>query len=199
MYMATAGVGVGAASISIKDHVQQRGGEDERTFANRDRSMTASKPALAEMLGIDEDSLTDEALGWWIDGLMAVGGLGFLAEMLYNSATQLEDGSKWSYVRMMGGVFGPQVGTTELAYNTAAMGQEQVKNLITGENENSKTRVGMNSLGGRIPVLGGVASIRKALTDTVAGEPKKPGPKKKSSGQGFNASGFGSGFGGKFD
>ena len=198
MYMATAGVGVGAASISIKDHVQQRGGEDERTFANRDRSMTASKPALAEMLGVDENSLTDEALGWWIDGLMAVGGLGFLAEMLYNSATQLEDGSKWSYVRMMGGVFGPQVGTTELAYNTAAMGQEQVKNLITGENENSKTRVGMNSLGGRIPVLGGVASIRKALTDTVAGEPKKPGPKKKSS-SGFNSSGFGSGFGGKFD
>ena len=199
LYMATFGVGAGAASMSLKDKIQMRGGEDEKSFANRDRSMSASKEGLAEILGISEGSMTDDYLGWYVDGLMAVGGLGFLGELLYNSSAQLENG-KYGFVRVLSSVAGPQIGTAELVFDTGSAIREQAMNAMTGSDDNSKTRVATGNLLRRVPVAGGISSVRLNAQDAIAGGKKKPGRKKKGKFDGgFSGSGFSKGFGGGFD
>ena len=198
IYMATAGVGMGAVSMGVKDHLQFRGGEDERSFAGRDRSMTASKQGLAEVLGIEEDSLTDEYLGVWIDGLLAVGGLGFLGEALYNGAANAE--GNFGAMRTLSTLAGPQVGTYEVAFSVGAGLKEQVQNAILDEDENNATRVAARNVLRRVPVGGGVTSAKEALVDKIAGEAQ--GRKKKKSGKfgsGLSSDFNSSEFGGKFD
>ena len=199
-YMLTAGVGAGMVAVGVKDYVQMRGGEDERSAEARKRSLTESKAGLAKVLGVKEGDDLDAALGWYIDGLLAVGGLGLIGELLYNTSAQLDNG-KYGFVRTMSGIFGPQVGTAELAFNVAAGTGQAVSNAVSGEDSNSKIRTALRDVYGRIPVAGriyGGPAGREAFVDAVGGEAKKPGRKKGSgSSKGFGSSKFNStGFGG---
>jgi len=196
-YMLTAGVGAGMVAVGVKDYVQIRGGEDERSAEARKRSLTESRAGLAEVLGVDEGDALDGALGWYLDGLLAVGGLGLIGEMLYNSSAQLDNG-KYGFVRTMSGIFGPQVGTAELAFNVAAGAGEAVSNVVNDEDSNSKIRTALRDVYGRIPVAGriyGGPVGREAFVDAVGGEAKKPGRKSSGGSIGFGGS-KSSGFGG---
>lgn len=199
-YMLTAGVGAGALSVAVKDYVQMRGGEEERSAEVRKRKLTDSRAGLAKVLGVKEGDDLDAALGWYLDGLLAVGGLGLLGEMLYNTSAQLDNG-KYGFVRTMSSVFGPQVGTAELAFNVAAGAGQVVSNQVNDEDSNAKIRAALRDVYGRIPVAGRVYGGpvgREAFVDKFGGEAKKPGRKKSQSKFGsssFNSSQFGgSGF-----
>ena len=179
-YMATAGVGLGMLSIGVKDIAQSRGGEDQKSAEFRER-------ALSNMLPVEEGGDYDERLGWYMEGLMAMGGLGLFAELLYNTTAQLDNG-KYGYVRTMSYVFGPSVGVTEAAFDVAA----GVGEAVAGDDEkNSKMRQGIRTVASRIPVLGGRKDFREGGAD-LAGEARKGGGKAKGFGQGFGGS-FGNG------
>ena len=181
-YMLTAGVGAGAVSVGVKDLVQLRGGEDERSGEVRKRRLTESKAALAELWGVEEGDELDWVLGWYLDGLLAVGGLGIFGEMLYNTTAQIDNG-KYGFVRTMSAVFGPQVGTAELVFNAGAAAGQVASNAYNDEDKNAKIRTSLRDLYGRIPVAGRISggpTGREAFVDAVGGEAKKPGRPKKS-------------------
>lgn len=207
-YMLTAGVGMGAVSVGVKDFVQRRGGEDEKSAELRKRSLVKNREGLSETLGIKEGDDLDAALGWYLDGLLAVGGMGLIGEFLYNSAAQLDNG-KYGFVRTMSGIFGPQVGTAELGFNVLAGTGQGLNNYFSDEEDgpNSKVRTALRDVFGRVPVLGriyGGPIGRENLVDAIGGEAKKPGGRSGGGGSGFGGS-FGSSdfnskkFGGKFD
>ena len=181
-YLLTAGVGLGMVSVGVKDVVQSRGGEDQRSPAFRKR-------ALSKIIPVEEGGDYDERLGWYAEGLMAMGGLGLFAELLYNASAQLDNG-KYGYVRTMSYIFGPAVGTSEAIFDVAA----GVGDAVMGDAEkNGKERQGARQVASRIPVLGGVTAFREGAAD-LFGEQQSGGKKK-----GFGQGGFGGSFGkGKF-
>ena len=207
-YMLTAGVGAGSISVGVKDFVQMRGGDEENSADFRKRSLVKDREKLGEVLGLKEGDDVDAALGWYLDGLLAVGGMGLIGEMLYNTSAQLDNG-KYGFVRTMSGVFGPQVGTAELGFNAVAGAGQATSNFFSDEKDkpNDKIRATLRDLFGRIPIAGrvyGGPTGRETFVDAVGGEAKKPG-RKKGSGEGKFGDGFGSSdfnsnkFGGKFD
>lgn len=183
IYLLTAGVGLGMVSVGVKDLVQSRGGEDQRSPEFRKR-------ALSKILPVEEGGDYDERLGWYAEGLMAMGGLGLFAELLYNSSAQLDNG-KYGYVRTMSYILGPTVGTSEVAFDVSA---GIADGLVGDAEKNSKERQGARQVASRIPVLGGVSAFREGAAD-LFGEAGSGGKKK-----GFGQSGsFGTKFGkGKF-
>ncbi len=185
---ATAGVGVGMVSVGLKDVIQRRGGEDERSAATRERSLTGQFPGLAAALGIEEGDATDEVIGWYLEGLLAVGGLGLIADFFYNSAEQADNGA-YGQVRMLSFLGGPSVSIVTSAYDVAAGGVD----AAFGEAENTgKERQAARAVISRVPVLGGIRDVREGVAD-LFGEPSSGG----SGGGGGRSSGFGSsgGFG----
>ena len=189
-YLVTAGIGLGAASAGIKDLAQGRGedadGNKIRQF--RDRKATDSISYFASLFGIEEDSDTDKVLGWYIEGLMAVGGMGLFAEMLYNSSAQLDNG-KYGFVRTMSGILGPGVSAAEDVYDVSA----GVKDFITEDGSKSGARREMfRSVAGRLPVIGGLHSFREGAAD-LGGKKGGTGKMKAKFGETSFASGKGFG------
>lgn len=179
-YMATAGVGLGMLSVGVKDIAQSRGGEDNKSPELRQR-------AISNMFPVEEGGDYDERLGWYMEGLMAMGGLGLFAELLYNTSAQLDNG-KYGYVRTMSYLLGPSVGVTEAAFDVAA----GVGQATMGDGEkNSKIRQGLRQVASRVPIAGGRKDIRESIAD-LGGEARKGGGKAKGFGQGFGSS-FGKG------
>ncbi len=198
-YMLTAGVGAGSLSVGVKDYVSLRGGDDERSAEFRKRKLTESRAGIAEILGVKEGDDLDAALGWYLDGLLAVGGMGLIGEMLYNTSAQLDNG-KYGFVRTMSAAFGPQVGTAELAFNAAAGAGQVISNKINDEDKNDKIRNTLRDMFGRLPVVGRIAggpTGRETFVDAVGGEAKKAGRPAKGK---LGDSKFGGvEFGGAFD
>lgn len=168
MYMLTAGVGVGALSAGVKDIVQSRGedAEGNKVRRFRDRSFSKNMSYFADLMGVEEDSNTDKLLGWYLEGLLAMGGLGLFVEMFYNTSAQLDNG-KYGFVRTMSGVFGPSVSAAEDAYDVGA----GIKDYITEDGSKTGARREMfRSIASRLPVLGGIQSLREGAAD-LGGKP----------------------------
>jgi len=182
LYMASIGAGLGAAQMAIKDVVQARGGEDERSFDLRERSLSQIAEAMGYDVRLHGD--VDTFLGWYVESFMALGGLGMVAELLYNTASMLDNGS-FGFQRTMGYLFGPTVGTAASAFNVAA----GVTSLIRDEDSNAKLRTAVRETALRVPVAGGIRAFREGATDLIAGEAQRGG----------GGGGFGRGFEGGFD
>ena len=185
IYMMTAGVGLGSASLGVKDLVQSRGGEDQKSVAFRERS--AAKNFGIPLL--EEGGDWDERAGWYLEGLMAMGGLGLFAELLYNSAAQLDNG-KYGFVRTMSYVFGPSFGVAEGVFDVGA----GVKDAVVGDAEkNSKERQAARQIATRVPILGGVRSFRESAADLFGEGGRKSGKSKGFGSTNFGNSNFGKG------
>jgi hypothetical protein len=157
----------GAATLSIKDIVQARGGEDEKSHALRDRKLSNAFGQLE----LNED--TDRLLGWYAESLLVAAGLGLLGDMLYNAAEQADNGA-YGQMRMVSTILGPSVGLISEGMDVVG----GVSSLITGEEATSRRRQAMRTIAGDVPVLGGIRSFREAAAD-LAGEPGKGGRKAK--------------------
>ena len=183
MYMATAGVGAGAISLGMKDIVQQRGGDDERSAEFRKRSLTNSSEALARAFNVREGSDVDKYAGWYIESLMAMGGLGLFAEFFYNAASQADNGA-YGKMRVASAVAGPSFSAVFDSGLTMAAG---ASDFITGEEKTGNKRAALREMARRVPVAGGISDFREGAAD-LGGEPGKPGRK-----GGFGSSPFGKG------
>jgi len=171
-YMATIAPGLGAASMAIKDVVQMRGGEENNEAQVRSRN-------LEKFLGYDEKVHGDknDFMGWYLESMLASGGFGFLAELLHDISSQVDNGA-YGKVRVMSAVGGPSVGTASAAFDVAAGIQAAA---MGGSETGSKERTAVREVARRIPVAGGVSSFREGATDAIAG------PKRERSTGGWNA------------
>ena len=188
LYALTIGAGFGMASMASKDVSQVRGGDDDQSAALRNRNLLKS-------LGYDKKIHGDENdfAGWYLDGLIQMGGLGLLSNMLYDSAQQLDNGA-YGQMRVASTVFGPSVGLFMSGYNVAAGGWDAAGDAMGNESTNSKERQGIRELASRVPVLGGIKGLREGVVDTLAGESEVGQSKSTGSfgSSGFGSSGFGS-------
>lgn len=163
LYLATLAPAMGMTALASKDIIQQRGGEDNRSPELRKRN-------LLKLVGYDKDVHGDEDdfLGWYVEGLMVAGGLGLIADAMFGIATQVDDGA-YGQVRVASLLGGPSVGAG-FAGMTAASG------LLDSEASNAKERSGTQEVVTRIPILGGVRSLRESIVDAVAGKSEKDDP-----------------------
>lgn len=174
VYLLTFGVGAGGAAISTRDLVQSRGGEENDSIALRNRNLSENTTYLYSLLGKiglqpDEGGLADQALGWYVEALLATGGLGMLGELFHNTADQLDNGA-YGRERIWSLILGPSFGTGNQAISVAAGAQQM---LLDNEGKNDKEREAMRAISSRIPIAGGNAAIRNFLVDTIAGESQK--------------------------
>jgi len=186
LYLLTAGVGMGSLSVMTKDVVQMRGGEDEQSMALRERKGSDTNLlglwSIAQGLGAKEGGDADENLGLYIDGLLAVGGLGLFAELLYNASAQMDNGA-YGTVRIASSIFGPSVSAGTGAIDVAT----GLKDYVTGDGETTaKRRAMFRQLAMRFPIGGGVSYFRESAAD-LGGEPTTGGKKSSSS---FGGSSF---------
>jgi hypothetical protein len=168
--MFTMGTGLGAASLATRDLIQGRGGDNrDKEHALRERTLTK----WLEQFGYKGDihGPADEFLGWYIEGFMAMGGLGLLGDIIYNTAAQADNGA-FGAQRMASVVFGPTVGLGFDAYNVVVQGGTAALGNVTGLGgpSNYKERDAMRTITSRIPVIGGFHTVREAAADTLAGE-----------------------------
>jgi len=158
IYLASIGPAFGAVTLSVKDIIQMRGGEENREPALRKRN-------ILKALGYDKDTHGDEDnfLGWYVESMMVMGGLGLMGDIIHSAVTQADNGA-YGQQRMWSTLLGPSFGL-----GNATM---QVGAGITDEkdNSNSKERSAVREMATRIPVLGGNRKFREAVVDATAGE-----------------------------
>ncbi len=163
MYFAGAPV-VGAAVVGAKDVVQGRGGEENREFAVRDRRLEFLKD-----YGISDDEGVAMALGWYRDGLMQMGGLGLIGSLMYDTASQLDNGA-YGAQRITEMLLGPSLGILHDAQTILAGGAQAGGNAIMGEGSNGKPRAAVREIVSRVPLIGQTSSVRETIVDTLAGK-----------------------------
>tara|TARA_R110001606_G_scaffold78348_3_gene181298 strand:- start:15448 stop:24144 length:8697 start_codon:yes stop_codon:yes gene_type:complete len=181
LYFAAFAPALGMAAIGTKDLVQQRGGEDGESAEFRARS--AGK--YGELLGYNADvhGDLDTFLGWYFEGLTAAGGFGLIGDMMHDVASQADNGA-YGVQRAAGTILGPTFGLGASVVNVMGGAKEATLDVwdkgTTGTN--SKQRLATREILGRLPVLGGIKSVKEASVDFFAGE--KTDRKRKSSGWG---------------
>ena len=109
------------------------------------------------MLGATDESMTDRVVQTYWEGLLALGGLGLFGELLYNSASQLDNGAYGS-VRQASLVGGPS-GQHILRRCQRRSGLQVMQPLAT---KTAATPSNAQCIGlslAAIPVLGGVSCI----------------------------------------
>jgi cytochrome c551/c552 len=161
-YMMTIGTGFAGGAMALKDVAQARGGDENREAAVRDRSIST---VMSREFGVDMDAgEADAFLGWYMQSMLQLGGLGFLAGIFHDAAMQVDNGA-YGAQRIAGLVFGP-------SYSLIA---NDVFNVAAGiadanDDSNAKERAAARSIVGRIPMFGQVGAIKEALVDTIADE-----------------------------
>jgi hypothetical protein len=158
MYLASIGPAFGVATLTAKDIIQMRGGED-------DRSPEVRKRNLLKALGYDKKIHGDEQsfMGWYVESMMVMGGLGLMGDVIHSAVTQADNGA-YGQQRMWSTLLGPSFGLGNAVMQVGA-GIADEK-----DNSNAKERSAVREVATRIPVLGGNRKVREAIVDATAGE-----------------------------
>jgi hypothetical protein len=180
------GPAFGMGTLAIKDIVQMRGGEENRSPELRKRNILQS-------LGYDKDvhGGEDDFLGWYFEGMVMMGGFGLLLELMHDVTTQVDNGA-WGKVRVASTVGGPAVGTAFSTLDVLAGVMDA--GFGSTPDSNAKERTGVREAVRRIPVIGQTAAVREAIVDGSVGEAQSRG----GGGGGNFGGGFGGGFGNGF-
>lgn len=188
VYMLTIGGAVGAGTLGIKDVLQSRGGEEGTSAELRERRLSK----IAEAIGVEvaPGETADKVLGWYLEGFLLVGGLGLIANSLWDIAQQ-QDNGYYGITRAASTIFGPAVGTFADGMHVLA---GTTNAIISGEDDGTaKERQAVRSIAGRIPFVGGNIGAREAIVDAIAGEASSTG-----GGGGSGAGGWGGSWGGQW-
>jgi hypothetical protein len=163
MALLTIGPAAGAVALTTKDHLQSRGGEDEKSAENRIRT-TDKLEAILDKLGYDKYHHGDkhEFLGWYIEASMVMGGVGLLADLFHDAAVQKEHGA-YGTLRTVSTLLGPTVGTLADAVS-ASYG------AMADAPTNAKARSAARTVTGRAPFVGGNKYLKEQIVDAWAGE-----------------------------
>ena len=162
-YLSTLGPAFGMATLSAKDIIQQRGGDDGESAALRKRN-------ILKTIGYDEKvhGNEDDFLGWYIEGMLVMGGLGLFGDVIHSAVSQVDNGA-YGQQRMWSTVLGPTFGLGNAAMQVAAGATD------ANDNSNAKERSATREVATRIPILGGNRKFRESVVDAVAGEQGEKG------------------------
>ena len=163
LYFAGAPV-LGAGVVATKDVVQARGGEENREAALRDRRLEFLKD-----YGLDDDEGRALALGWYRDGLMQMGGLGLIGSLMYDTASQLDNGAYGSN-RIAELFLGPSLGILHDGVTVGGGLISAADKALRGEGTNGKQRAAYREVIGRVPVVGQITGVRETLVDAFGGK-----------------------------
>ena len=163
MYFATLGPAFGMGALAAKDIIQMRGGDDERSPELRKRN-------ALKALGYDDKIHGNEQdfVGWYMEGMLMMGGLGLLGDIMHSTVTQADNGA-YGKVRIASTFAGPSFGAFMSAIDVGAGAKDA---LVGGENSNAKERTALREIATRVPVVGGIRAAREGVVDILAGEPK---------------------------
>jgi hypothetical protein len=163
MAVLSIGPAAGAVALTAKDHLQSRGGEDEKSAASRIRT-TDKLEGILDYLGYDKYHHGDkhEFLGWYIESSMLMGGLGLLADLFHDAAVQKEHGA-YGTLRTVSTILGPTVGTLADAVSAGYGASADAKT-------NAKDRSAARTVVGRAPFIGGNKYLKESIVDAWAGE-----------------------------
>ena len=180
LYFATLGPAFGMGALAVKDIVQMRGGEDEQSPALRIRN-------LQKVLGYDEKVHGNEVdfWGWYMEGMLQMGGVGLLGDIFHSAVTQADNGS-YGQVRFLQTLGGPSVGLVTSGLSVLGGTQDAVFGTT---DSNAKERTALREIATRIPVVGGVRRAREGIVNTIAGEADSGG----------NSTGWGKGWKGSWN
>ena len=156
-YFATLGPAFGMATLSAKDVIQMRGGDDEQSPELRRRN-------LLKAMGYDEKVHGNENdfLGWYVEGMMVMGGLGLLGDVIHSTVSQVDNGA-YGKMRIASTFLGPSFGTAMASVDVVA-------GITDTGDSNAKERTAAREAATRIPILGGIRAARENIVDAVAGE-----------------------------
>lgn len=157
VYFATLGPAFGMGALAAKDIVQMRGGEDGESAELRKRN-------ALKWLGYDEKVHGDEDtfMGWYLEGAMAMGGLGLIGDMAFGISNNAENGA-YGQVRTASMIGGPSVGSGFAALTVFS-------GLKDRDESNAKERSAAREVATRLPVIGGIRKARESIVDALAGE-----------------------------
>ena len=124
-------------------------------------------------------------MGWYFDGMVALGGMGLIGELMYDIGSQTDNGA-YGAQRTLETIGGPTVGL----FNDAQTVLQGGRSWLDGTDANGMRRAATREVVGRVPVLGGVSWAKEAIVDGIAGERGAGGRKKTS--------GYGGGYGGGY-
>ena len=157
MYLATVGPAFGMGALAAKDIIQFRGGDDERSPELRQRN-------ILKVLGYDEKvhGNQDDFLGWYVEGIIMMGGLGLFGDVIHSAVTQADNGA-YGKQRFFSALLGPAYSDVSAAFDVYAGAVDQ-------NDSNAKERTAMRELATRIPIAGGIRAVREGIVDGVAGE-----------------------------
>lgn len=165
----------GGVANYVKDIAQARGEDNEREV--RDRSFNEIAEQMGwdarihrDVYGIDADAWA----GWYIEGMMQMGGMGLLADLFYQTAEQADNGV-YGRARLMSVFGGPTVG---LANDVFTIGQGLADDHNDGKNHPERSAA--RAIATRIPVLGGHRDVREKVVDVLGGQKRRPGGRRKS-------------------
>jgi hypothetical protein len=200
VYLMSAGVGMGAGVLAIRDYLQGRGGEDGTSRALRKRALTDMLPdslqwvaEAAESVDIGPTDLNQVA-GWYLEGFGQLGGLSLLSQLIHEAIMQADDGV-YGAMQMTKFLAGPTFGFGVDLYSNVVPG---LFDTLTGAESNAAQRRGVRTVASRMPVLGQQRGFREGVTDMIAGpvqEKKASSSRSPARGSGLS-SGLGGGLGG---
>jgi hypothetical protein len=112
MYLLTIGAAAGGAANYVKDVAFARDQEDETGDWRSYKERTASK--MVQEFGFKEFQMENETMdlivGTYVSGLLGIGAIGFLGDLMYQTAASVDDGA-FGRERIMSQIGGPTVGT----------------------------------------------------------------------------------------
>ena len=166
-YFLTLGPAAGYAALNAKDVIQGRGGEENREHKPRDRG-----DSLQKLLGYNENYHGDleTYASHYLEGMLLMGGLGLLGDILHSTVQQADNGA-YGQLRVVSTLLGPSVG---LVTDTVGI-LGGVKDYLTDGDENGtgKERAAVRDAVRRVPIIGGMGSVREAITDAAFEKSKK--------------------------
>ena len=133
--------------------------------------MKRRKRSLAKTLGHDEETHgdVDKFLGWYVEGMLVMGGLGLIGQLFYDSASQIDNGDYGAW-RIMELFAGPSMGIARDAIAVGAGAMEYGYDALGGETTNAKERQMWREITGRVPIGGQITGVKEYFVDKIAGE-----------------------------
>lgn len=164
LYMASAGPLFGGMALTAKDFSQMRGGDTGEEMDIRNRNILKTLGYNEKIHGNENDFA-----GWYVEGMMQMGGLGLFGDVLHSVATQADNGA-YGEQRITSALLGPSYGLLSGGVRTFAGAKDWA---LDSTPSNAKERQAAREVLGRVPVFGGIRSLKEAAVDFVAGESSK--------------------------
>jgi hypothetical protein len=174
-YLLSVGAAFGLGAGMVKDTVLGKNSRDNPDNPHSPRTHSISK--MMQDLGYKDFDLgapgADVVMGSAVQGLLNLGAMGFVGDLLVQSAKSLDNGA-YGRERIMSQIFGPTVGTFSDLIQIAEGAKKATQREEGQEFGSSEERTAVRKLVSRIPVAGRVDPWVETFVNATAGPLENP-------------------------